>query len=219
MRATSCSSMRRAPGSAASPARTGKRRSTAWMPTATLSRLHRSSSPNTAAGTRPNICSAKATARRDPPSSSTTWKPARHRFQRRDPAVADFEFRSFVDRPENNPGVDLPYQLALPTYAATAWYHHKIPGTRPKDLPAFVKAVEEFAMGDYASALRLARSAGTTPCRDRQQAARHHRPARRVHPQGRSAHRRRRIRKDPSGRRRADHRPSRHAFLGHDSTR
>src|ERR1700743_3218899 len=32
------------------------------------------------------------------------------------------------DRPQGNPGVDLPYQTALPTYAATAWYHHKLPG-------------------------------------------------------------------------------------------
>ncbi len=30
------------------------------------------------------------------------------------------------DAPTNNPGVDIAYQLSLPTYAATAWYHHKI---------------------------------------------------------------------------------------------
>jgi carboxypeptidase C (cathepsin A) len=59
-----------------------------------------------------------------------------------------------VDRPENNPGVNLPYELALPTYAATAWYHNKIPGTRPADLPAFVHSVENFAMGEYAAALQ-----------------------------------------------------------------
>ncbi len=29
--------------------------------------------------------------------------------------------------PEDNPGVELPYELSLPTYAATAWYHHKLP--------------------------------------------------------------------------------------------
>ncbi|HEY5048357.1 MAG TPA: hypothetical protein VII49_10075 [Rhizomicrobium sp.] len=58
-----------------------------------------------------------------------------------------------VDRPENNPGINLPYQLALPTYAATAWYHHKIPGQQPKDLTAFVQSVERFAMGPYAQAL------------------------------------------------------------------
>ena len=32
-----------------------------------------------------------------------------------------------ADGPQYNPGVDLPYELALPTYAATAWYHHKLP--------------------------------------------------------------------------------------------
>jgi len=58
-----------------------------------------------------------------------------------------------VDRPENNPGVNLPYQIALPTYAATAWYHNKLPGKKPADLPAFVQSVERFAMGEYAQAL------------------------------------------------------------------
>ncbi|MGD0192926.1 MAG: peptidase S10 [Rhizomicrobium sp.] len=59
-----------------------------------------------------------------------------------------------VDRPESNPGVNLPYELALPTYAATAWYHHKIPGKQPADLPGFVHSVEQFATGEYADALQ-----------------------------------------------------------------
>ncbi len=59
-----------------------------------------------------------------------------------------------VDRPEMNPGVNLPYELALPTYAATAWYHHKLPGKPPADLPSFVHSVEHFAMTDYAAALQ-----------------------------------------------------------------
>ena len=58
-----------------------------------------------------------------------------------------------ADGPENNPGVDQPYELALPTYAATAWYHNKLPGNRPKDLVTFVHNVEHFAMTDYAQAL------------------------------------------------------------------
>ncbi|HKD21707.1 MAG TPA: hypothetical protein VKB71_06820 [Rhizomicrobium sp.] len=62
-------------------------------------------------------------------------------------------FTLSVDGPETNPGVDLPYQVALPTYAATAWYHHKLPGEQPKDLTAFVKEVEHFAMTDYGQAL------------------------------------------------------------------
>jgi carboxypeptidase C (cathepsin A) len=56
------------------------------------------------------------------------------------------------DRPTGNPGVDLPYQTALPTYAATAWYHHKLPGEHA-NLEALLTEVEQFAMGDYARAL------------------------------------------------------------------
>jgi len=57
------------------------------------------------------------------------------------------------DGAENNPGMDLPYAIALPTYAATAWYHHKLPGPQPKDLVSFVHGVEHFAMTDYLQAL------------------------------------------------------------------
>ena len=56
------------------------------------------------------------------------------------------------DRPTNNPGIDVPYETVLPTYAATAWYHHKLAGDHP-DLPALLAEVEQFAMGDYARAL------------------------------------------------------------------
>jgi carboxypeptidase C (cathepsin A) len=61
-------------------------------------------------------------------------------------------FDSSADEPQFNPGVDLPYELALPTYAATAWYHHKLPDA-PKDLQALLDEVEHFAMNDYALAL------------------------------------------------------------------
>ena len=57
------------------------------------------------------------------------------------------------DGAEVNPGIDTPYELALPTYAATAWYHHKLPGKPPAELVPFVQSVERFAMGEYASAL------------------------------------------------------------------
>jgi carboxypeptidase C (cathepsin A) len=57
-----------------------------------------------------------------------------------------------ADHPTGNPGVDLPYQTVLPTYAATAWYHHKLPADHPK-LEPFLTEVEQFAMGDYARAL------------------------------------------------------------------
>ncbi|HXH27398.1 MAG TPA: peptidase S10 [Candidatus Polarisedimenticolia bacterium] len=63
-------------------------------------------------------------------------------------------FDLFIDGPESNPGVDVAYLLALPTYAATAWYHHKLPGPNPpRDLEPFLQEVETFAMGDYAHAL------------------------------------------------------------------
>ncbi|MBV8120326.1 MAG: peptidase S10 [Alphaproteobacteria bacterium] len=54
--------------------------------------------------------------------------------------------------PQFNPGVNLPYQLALPTYAATAWYHHKL-ASNLKDLDQLLDKVEHFAMTDYALAL------------------------------------------------------------------
>ncbi|MDE2630426.1 MAG: peptidase S10, partial [Alphaproteobacteria bacterium] len=63
-----------------------------------------------------------------------------------------------VDGAEANPGVDLPYELGLPTFAATAWYHHKLPGKQPGDLVAFVQQVERFAMTDYARALSVGTS-------------------------------------------------------------
>ncbi|HEY2676824.1 MAG TPA: hypothetical protein VGI65_07615 [Steroidobacteraceae bacterium] len=56
------------------------------------------------------------------------------------------------DRPAGNPGIDLPYQTVLPTYAATAWYHKKLPAEH-QDLEALLAEVEQFAMGDYARAL------------------------------------------------------------------
>ena len=56
------------------------------------------------------------------------------------------------DGPNHNPSVDLPYVLALPTYAATAWYHDRIPGKKP-ELDALLEEVETFAETDYAHAL------------------------------------------------------------------
>jgi carboxypeptidase C (cathepsin A) len=61
-------------------------------------------------------------------------------------------FDNSADEPQLNPGVDLPFVLALPTYAATAWYHHKLPDA-PKDLRPFLEEVEKFAITEYAAAL------------------------------------------------------------------
>ncbi|HEY5339991.1 MAG TPA: hypothetical protein VIK27_03105, partial [Candidatus Aquilonibacter sp.] len=49
-------------------------------------------------------------------------------------------------------GGDWAYVLYLPTEAATAWYHNKIPN-RPADLASFVAGVEQFATGEYLHAL------------------------------------------------------------------
>jgi carboxypeptidase C (cathepsin A) len=63
-----------------------------------------------------------------------------------------FNFTTDIDGPQGNPGVDLPYVLGLPTYAATAWYHKKLP-TQPAALEPFLKDVEAFATGPYSHAL------------------------------------------------------------------
>jgi carboxypeptidase C (cathepsin A) len=61
------------------------------------------------------------------------------------------------DVPEFNPGVDVAYQLVLPTFAASAWYHHKLPEPH-SDLVALLNEVEHFAMNDYALALQAGSS-------------------------------------------------------------
>ncbi|HEY1606617.1 MAG TPA: peptidase S10 [Allosphingosinicella sp.] len=58
-----------------------------------------------------------------------------------------------ADGPENNPGIDQAYIAALPTYAATAWYHNRLAGPRPDNLETFLHEVEQFATTDYAMAL------------------------------------------------------------------
>ena len=58
----------------------------------------------------------------------------------------------YVDFPGPAFSLDLPYELYLPTMAATAWYHNKLP-QKPADLAAFLQQVRQFALGDYARAL------------------------------------------------------------------
>jgi carboxypeptidase C (cathepsin A) len=65
-----------------------------------------------------------------------------------------FSFATSIDAAPADPGVDLPYVLALPTYAASAWYHKKLP-QQPADLEPLLKEVEDFTMGPYAHALAL----------------------------------------------------------------
>jgi len=61
-------------------------------------------------------------------------------------------FDNSIDVPKANPGADQAYALALPTYAATAWYHKKLPN-QPQALEPFLAEVEQYALGDYMSAL------------------------------------------------------------------
>jgi carboxypeptidase C (cathepsin A) len=63
-----------------------------------------------------------------------------------------------ADAPGFNPGTDEAYIVSLPTYAASAWYHNRLPGQRPADLEAFLKDVEHFANTDYAVALQAGAS-------------------------------------------------------------
>jgi carboxypeptidase C (cathepsin A) len=77
--------------------------------------------------------------------------------------ILNFNFSA--DDPQFNPGVELPYQLALPTYAASAWYHHKLPDAHAELAPLLAE-VEHFAMGDYAQALE----AGSTLTADQRHA-------------------------------------------------
>jgi carboxypeptidase C (cathepsin A) len=74
-----------------------------------------------------------------------------------------FNFTTDIDFPTGNPGVDLPYVLALPTYAATAWYHKKLPqqpAAPQPNLEPFLKEAEDYAMGPYAHALALGTDLG-----------------------------------------------------------
>ena len=65
---------------------------------------------------------------------------------------AILSFDNSIDGPKANPGVDQAYAVGLPTYAATAYYHHKLP-TQPPALEPFLKEVETFAIGEYETAL------------------------------------------------------------------
>lgn len=72
-------------------------------------------------------------------------------------SILNFNDEFWFQPPGSN---DLSYELYLPSYAAIAWYHNKLP-SKPADLPAFLKQVREFALGDYANALKAGDSIGT----------------------------------------------------------
>jgi carboxypeptidase C (cathepsin A) len=62
-------------------------------------------------------------------------------------SVLNFQTIAFDD------GNELPYSLYLPTYAATAWYHKKLPADLQNDLRRTLAEAEKFAEGDYTHAL------------------------------------------------------------------
>lgn len=63
-----------------------------------------------------------------------------------------FNFNTSIDFPPDNPPSDMAVELGLPTFAATAWYHKKLP-QQPPALEPFLTEVEQFAIGPYAHAL------------------------------------------------------------------
>lgn len=68
--------------------------------------------------------------------------------------VLNFGFSA--DDPQDSPGNDLAYALAVPTYAATAWYHQRLPAwadRSPATLDKLVAAARRFALGGYLQAL------------------------------------------------------------------
>src|SRR5206468_8658025 len=61
-------------------------------------------------------------------------------------------YGNMTEMTTENPGEGLPFELVLPSYAATAWYHHKLPN-QPPALEPFLNEVENFALNEYAVAL------------------------------------------------------------------
>jgi carboxypeptidase C (cathepsin A) len=62
-------------------------------------------------------------------------------------------FGTSVDGADMSPGNDLPYVLALPTYAATAWFHHKLPKYDKGGLRPLLEAANKFGRDEYQPAL------------------------------------------------------------------
>ena len=61
-------------------------------------------------------------------------------------------FNNSADGSDGNPGTDNGFFLALPSFAATAWYHHRV-ANQPAQLEPWIHEVEQFSLGDYAGAL------------------------------------------------------------------
>lgn len=61
-------------------------------------------------------------------------------------------YTNYIDGTSDDPGNDKPFELALPTYTATAWYHDKLP-SKHEDLDVLLKEVQNFALNEYSMAL------------------------------------------------------------------
>jgi carboxypeptidase C (cathepsin A) len=70
---------------------------------------------------------------------------------------------SILNYASNSPGLDQNYIGSLPTFAAIAWYHDKVPN-KPASMEAFVNEARAFATGEYASA--LAKGQALTPAEE-----------------------------------------------------
>jgi carboxypeptidase C (cathepsin A) len=55
---------------------------------------------------------------------------------------------------DDGPGNDLPFELFLPNYTATAFYFKKLPSDLQSDLPKALAEAREFAGGEYVTALQ-----------------------------------------------------------------
>ncbi len=84
-------------------------------------------------------------------------------------SILNFQTADFAN------GNDLPYMLYLPSYAATAWYHHKLAADLQRDLP---KTLET---GRGVGGHRIRRRARKGRPSDRGRAATNHRPTVALH--------------------------------------
>lgn len=62
-------------------------------------------------------------------------------------SVLDFATLDFT------PGNEKPFIFFLPTYTATAWFHHRLPDDLQENFDAAMQEARDFAMGEYATAL------------------------------------------------------------------
>ncbi len=147
-----CLSTRRAPASPASRERTRRRISGAWIRTPTpssqfilefLSKYSRWNSPKYLFGESYGTPRSAVVINQLETEDDVDFNGVVLLSQ-----ILNFDLSD--DGPQFNPGTDEAYITALPTYAATAWYHNLLPGGRPGDLEAFLKEVQNFADTDYA---------------------------------------------------------------------